>query len=94
MNWVRFMNRLFGARIQINEPDRVQFETNEPWVGTCTFALVKLSHLSLLYLHGYMHCGPLSISKVQCVDTAIFRSVSDGKNGKCLMIFAHLSPEW
>ena len=30
MNWIRFTNRLFGARIQINEPDRVQFETNEP----------------------------------------------------------------
>ena len=33
MNWIRFTNRLFGARIQINEPDRVQFETNEPYVG-------------------------------------------------------------
>ena len=32
MNWIRFTNRLFGARIQINEPDRVQFETNEPLV--------------------------------------------------------------
>ena len=30
MNWIRFTNRLFGARIQINEPDRVQFERNEP----------------------------------------------------------------
>ena len=30
MNWIRFTNRLFGARIQINEPGRVQFETNEP----------------------------------------------------------------
>ena len=38
MNWIRFKNRLFGARIQINEPDRVQFETNEPIV--CT-ALLK-----------------------------------------------------
>ena len=34
MNWIRFTNRLFGARIQINEPDRVQFETNEPFDGT------------------------------------------------------------
>ena len=33
MNWIRFTNRLFGARIQINEPDRVQFETNEPFVS-------------------------------------------------------------
>ena len=32
MNWIRFTNRLFGARIQINEPDRVQFETNEPLI--------------------------------------------------------------
>ena len=30
MNWIRFTNLLFGARIQINEPDRVQFERNEP----------------------------------------------------------------
>ena len=29
MNWIRIMNRLFGARIQINEPDRVQFQTNK-----------------------------------------------------------------
>ena len=37
MHWIRFTNRLFGARIQINEPDRVQFETNEPidlWATT------------------------------------------------------------
>ena len=32
MNWIRFTNRLSGARIQINEPDRVQFVTNEPIV--------------------------------------------------------------
>ena len=30
MNWIRFRIRLFGARIQINEPDRDQFEINEP----------------------------------------------------------------
>ena len=35
MNWIRFTNRLFGARIQINEPDRVQFQTNEPYVKPC-----------------------------------------------------------
>ena len=29
---IRFTNHLFGARIQINEPDRVQFQTNEPSV--------------------------------------------------------------
>ena len=34
MNWIRFAKRLFGARIQIKEPDRVQFETNEPEVDT------------------------------------------------------------
>ena len=33
MNWIRFTNRLFGARIQINEPDRVQFEINEPLIS-------------------------------------------------------------
>ena len=32
-NWIRFTNRLFGARIQIIDPDRVQFETNEPNVN-------------------------------------------------------------
>ena len=40
MNWIRFMNRLFGARIQINEPDRVQFETIEPQV-----CFIKSIHL-------------------------------------------------
>ena len=32
MNWIRFTNRLFGARIQINEPDRVQFEQTNPLI--------------------------------------------------------------
>ena len=30
MNWMRFTNCLFGVKVQINEHDRVQFETNEP----------------------------------------------------------------
>ena len=30
MNWIRFRNRLFGFRIEINEPDRVQFQTDKP----------------------------------------------------------------
>ena len=38
MNWIRFTNRLFGARIQIKEPDRVQFETNEP-IQSCDSAI-------------------------------------------------------
>ena len=33
MNSIRFTNRLFGVRIHINEPDRVQLETNKPLLG-------------------------------------------------------------
>ena len=33
MNWIWFRNCLFGAKIQINEPDRVQFEINEPIIS-------------------------------------------------------------
>ena len=40
MNWIRFTNRLFGARIPINEPDRVQFQTNEPGACRCVYALL------------------------------------------------------
>ena len=51
MNWMRFTNLLFGARIQINEPDRVQFETNEPieyryWICLLVllFIIAKQNH--------------------------------------------------
>ena len=32
MNWIRFRNCLFGFRIEINERDRAQIETNKAYI--------------------------------------------------------------
>ena len=72
MNWIRFMNRLFGARIQINEPDRVQFETNEPLIALQMLLLTFPFSASLLVR---MHSTRLS-SSLQDMVCMLLRSDS------------------
>ena len=59
MNWIRFTNLLFGARIQINEPDRVQFETNEPYIVARTVNQPCMIPSSMLIMaaHNESICG-------------------------------------
>ena len=71
MNWIRFTNRLFGARIQINEPNRVQFETNEPLCNqllthaSVFFILSAFDLICLFGLYVAFNLGHITMLSVQ-----------------------------